>query len=95
MGEERKRKDPKVNASRDAFRSFARWNVGWRVPLDTYQFKCEDGSFLDISYLDPRNLLRYLLQRHPSLLLGGVDFGSGRSAVPTLLARISDMAPHA
>ena len=37
------------NVARNAYRRIRRSGAAWNVPLDVYQYKCDDGSFLDKS----------------------------------------------
>ena len=71
--------DKGPNAMRDAFRAVRRWGIGWRVPIDKFNFQCEDGSWICIGYLHPKNMLEYLISKHPITLLGVPDLEVGKS----------------
>ena len=64
------RKAKSHNASRDAYRSIQRLGIGWKVARDVYDYPCEDGSFIPIHYLRPKNLLEYLIAKEPHLVFG-------------------------
>ena len=62
------------NAARHAWRAFQRLNYGWRVPLSSLVFSTGDGDeTLDIPYASPLSTLAYLMQHHPSVVVGGVS----------------------
>ena len=63
----------KYNVARNACKLIRRIGVGWKIPLDVYQYTCDDGSILDIHYIHPRKLLSYLLEHHPVVIFGTVD----------------------
>lgn len=72
--------NPVKNACRTALRLIGRSGIAWQVPLDVFQYECEDGSFVDISYIHPKKMLEYLMERHPIVVLGNSDFATGRDA---------------
>ena len=46
------------NVARNAYRWIRRAGVAWKIPLDVYQHKCDDGSFLDVHYIHPKKLVK-------------------------------------
>ena len=63
----------KFNVARNAYRFIRRAGVAWKVPLDVFQYVCDDGSLLDIHYLHPKKLLTYLLEEQPMTIFGTND----------------------
>lgn len=61
------------NVARNAYRLVKRAAIAWKVPLNVFNYTCDDGSILDIHYLHPKHLLSYFLENHPVLLFGTPD----------------------
>ncbi len=47
--------------------------MGWRVSIDEFSFRCEDGSRLSIPYIHPARMFEHLLDKYPVLLTGETD----------------------
>ena len=61
------------NASRHAWRTFDRLKYGWRVPLSSLSFATgERDELIDVPYVNPLDVLKYLIQHHPSVVVGGI-----------------------
>ena len=71
---ERGDKEPSwmANAQRNAWRTFKRVGVGWKVPLSTFEFDTGEGEVLMIPYISPKSCLEFLLANVPDVLVGGV-----------------------
>ena len=69
------------NVARNAYRWIRRSGVAWKIPLDVYQYKCDDGSFLDVHYIHPKNLLKYLIEKHPVVIFGTADTRKAQESV--------------
>lgn len=63
-------REKKYNVARDAYRAIGLLGIGWKIPKDIYSFKCEDGSFVDVHSLKPKNVLHYLMNSQPEVVLG-------------------------
>lgn len=76
LAEERgtKRKLNEKNASRHYKRTVKRHSFAMGIPISSYVHE-EDGRSVAIKWLRPSNILRYLLNWYPSLLLGGFEPG--------------------
>ena len=69
------------NVARNAYRWIRRAGVAWKIPLDVYQHKCDDGSFLDVHYIHPKQLLKYLIEKHPVVIFGTADTSKAKESV--------------
>ena len=62
------------NACRHAWRTFDRLDYGWRVPLSSLSFATgERNELLDVPYVNPVDTLKYLMQHHPPVVVGGLS----------------------
>ena len=73
MGETGQHTSDENNVSRNAYRWIRRAGVAWKVPLDVYHYECDDGLVLDIHYIHPKNILKYLIEHHPVVIFGTGD----------------------
>ena len=62
------------NASRHYKRTVWRYAFAMGIPISTYAHE-EDGRSVAIEWLRPSDILRFLLNKYPSLLLGGCKPG--------------------
>ncbi len=60
----------KKHAAERSYRYMRRLGIAWKVKLQSFQFKCDDGSFLDVAYISPQAMLQYLVHRHPLVVFG-------------------------
>ena len=70
MPEEDKR-NWKANAQRNAWRTFKRMGIGWKIPLSEFIYDTGEGEQLVIPYISPQAYLKYFLHNCPDLLVGG------------------------
>ena len=63
----------KSNAQRDAWRTFQRYGLGWKVKLDEFVFNTGDGEELIIPYINPKSYLEFLMKNHPEVVVGGAE----------------------
>ena len=70
----------KKNAQRTAWRTFHKFGIGWRVPLSTFEWTASNGEIVVLKYLAPKDLIHFLLNNTPDILLGG-DFSDHDRAV--------------
>ena len=63
----------KRNCSRDTWSFFNRYKLGWKVKPDTFQYNAGDGNVVSIAFLSPKKLLKYMIERHPDVLVGGLQ----------------------
>ena len=68
MGETPAGTSDENNVARNAYRWIRRAGVAWKIPLDVYKHECADGSILDIYYMHPKKLLKFLIENHPIVL---------------------------
>ena len=61
------------NIARDSYRMMRRTGVSWKIPIETFDYKKLDGSFLETHYLAPRKILQYLIPKHPLVICGARD----------------------
>lgn len=78
-GGQKSEKSQLHNAARDAMRMVRRKWIGWNVPLDVVDVFFDDGSSIQVTYLDPAKLLTYLMDKHPSTLTGCFDLDHGKA----------------
>ena len=71
--------EKKYNHSRDAMRAIRRMGVGWRVPLDIFKHICSNGEVLKITYMHPKKLAGFLMEKHPMVLLGNPSVDAAES----------------
>lgn len=64
---------PSSNVVRNALRMIQRHDVGWRIPIQEYDYRKLDGDFLKTHYLKPSDILEFFIPRHPILLCGADD----------------------
>lgn len=62
----------KKHAQRNAWRTFRRYGIGWKVPLSVFHFTGSEGEVLEIPYIAPKDILQFLLKQHPDILFGEV-----------------------
>lgn len=67
----------KKHAQRNAWRTFRRYGIGWKVPLSVFHFTGSEGEVLEIPYIAPKDILQFLLKQHPDILFGEVRSGPG------------------
>ena len=63
----------KKNCSRTSWRTFYRAGLGFKVKIHTYDYATPTGEIIPISYISPTELVEYLLQHRPGVLVGGLD----------------------
>ena len=60
------------NACRDAHTLVNKWGLSWKVKYSYLPLHI-DGRDIEVPYISPKDFLKFLLGKHPELLLGGVD----------------------
>lgn len=60
----------KKNASRDSHRFIKAWGLSWKIPM-SYLQDFQDGVPVQVPYLSPKSVLKFLLEKAHDLLLGG------------------------
>ena len=60
------------NASRHAWRAFRRLKYGWSIPTSSFKYALGNDEYLDVPYYSPKDIFKYMVTNHPSLLVGGV-----------------------
>lgn len=60
------------NASKAAHPFIGRWNLAWKVPMSKLVHKDVHGHEIVINYIKPSSFVRFLVDKCPELLLGGV-----------------------
>lgn len=63
----------KKNCSRNTWRKFRRAGFGLNVPLSSHLYQAPTGEVVEISYLSPIDLVKFLLEKRPAVLVGGVQ----------------------
>ena len=59
------------NAARNSRRMIKRYGLNWKVPISELFYEAEGQDPVSIPYISPTNLMKYLLESHRELLLGG------------------------
>jgi len=75
-----KRELTEKNASRHYQRTVKRHSFAMGIRVSTYVHE-EDGRSVPIKWLKPSDILRFLLEKYPSLLLGGLEPGAESEAM--------------
>ena len=57
--------------------------MSWKVPLSSLDGLKKDGLDVSLPYIDPKDFVRYLLEKTPDLLLGGASFEMGEKHLKT------------
>ena len=70
----------KKNAAREAWRMFNRCEMGWRVPISKYVFDTGMDFPMEIPYIAPKDIIGYMLEKHPALLVGGLENSGERAS---------------
>ena len=60
------------NASRFAWNTFARYKLGWKIKMSYYDFNPGDGNIIRCPYHSPKDILQYLMEKHPEAVIGGI-----------------------
>lgn len=60
------------NCSRQAWGTFAKYNIGWKIKLSSYDFDPGDGNIISFPYLSPTSILQYFMENHPDIVVGGI-----------------------
>ena len=63
----------KKNASRFAWSWIYRNKLGWNVTLKEFLYNAPNGDTVLVPYIDPQDLLAFLLEHHPDVLVGGTS----------------------
>ena len=61
------------NVARNAYRAIRRTGLSWKIPIEEYDYKKLDGSYLTTHYLRPMKIVEYLLDKKPLLVCGESD----------------------
>ena len=61
--------------ARNAYRAIRRTGLSWKIPIEEYDYKKLDGSYLTTHYLRPMKIVEYLLDKKPLLVCGESDTG--------------------
>ena len=70
-GKRPKGKSVTANAARNLRTAIGRFNLAWRIPISTMTFNAGGEDTLPLPYLSPRDVARFLLNKHPEVLCGG------------------------
>lgn len=69
----------KQNCSRDTWRWFNRWGFRWNVKLSTYDYIAPSGEVITMTYISPCDLMAFLIEKYPSILVGGLQCPTERA----------------
>lgn len=61
------------NVARSAYRMMRRAGIAWKIPSSLFSYQKPDGSFLDMSYNRPTDIVKFLIGHHPFVLSGADD----------------------
>ena len=61
------------NASRNAWNLIYRTQLGWKVPLQEYIYTAPNGDVVTLPFVAPQDLLAFLVEKHPDVLVCGVS----------------------
>ena len=64
-------------ASRSVYRLMNRLNLKWNIPISEVIFHTDVGLELAIPYIKPSDMLTYLLNNHPEIVMGGFSMHEG------------------
>lgn len=92
MGECGKNLAP-TNSARDAHAFINRWGLSWRVPYSLFKYQ-ESGQSYEFSYLSPISFTKYLLEKAPQLVMGGIDGCQGRKNLESFWASYRAIDPE-
>ena len=92
MGESGKNLAP-TNSARDAHAFINRWGLSWRVPHSLFKYQ-ESGQTYEFSYLSPVSFTKYLLEKAPQLVMGGIDGCQGRQNLESFWASYRAIDPE-
>ena len=74
-----------ANASRNARSFILRWGMLWKVPINTFRYH-DDGKDLEVPYISPLAFVKYLLERGPEVLFGGLRALEGQKMLKSFWA---------
>lgn len=82
------------NASKDSFGFISRWGLTWKVPITNFAYKDKLGHDVVVSYIKPRDFIRFLLMKAPELLMGGfVALEAGRAQLKAFWDSYENLHP--
>ena len=67
------------NCSRQAWNTFYRCKLGWKVPLSHFNYDDGQGNSVVMPYVSPKVLLTYMMENHPDIVVGGATTQQERS----------------
>ena len=67
--------------------------MSWKVPFSSLEGLKKDGLDVSLPYIDPKEFVRYLLEKTPDLLLGGVSFEMGEKHLNTFWENYRSIHP--
>lgn len=68
-----------MNSSRQAWSTFYRLKLGWRVKISMFNYTAPNGDEISVPFIMPKDLLQYLMTHHPDVMVGGLDSALERS----------------
>ena len=69
----------KQNCSRDTWRWFNSWGFRWNVKFSTYDYIAPSGEVITMTYISPFDLMAFLIEKYPSILVGGLQCPTERA----------------
>ena len=75
-----------ANASRNARAFIYRWGMIWKVPISVFHYRDDDGVDLEVPYISPLSYVKFLLERAPELLFGGLGVVEGQKMLESFWA---------
>ena len=64
-------------ASRSVYRLMNRLNLKWNIQISEVIFHTDVGLELTVPYIKPSDMLTYLLNNHPEIVMGGFSMQEG------------------
>ena len=68
----------KKNGSRFAWNTFHKLKLGFKVKLSNFEFDT-GGDSISVPYIEPGDLLKYFMEKHPDLVVGGLKSSQDRA----------------
>eukprot|EP00439_Symbiodinium_sp_Y106_P035312 s2799_g4.t1 len=81
-----------ANACRNARAFIRRWGMTWKVPIATYMYQL-DGKKLEVPYISPLEFVRFLLEKAPECLFGGLHVVEGQKLLKSFWAAYKPTHP--
>ena len=82
------------NASRAAHSFVNKWGLAWKVPFSEFTYIDNNNQEYIISYISPISFAKYLLEKGPELLMGGIqNLEEGRNHLQSFWDSYSSFHP--